>query len=123
VAVRYLRYLRHLPRSIVVLCLVTLAGTATPVAAQEADGAAVAAQNVQFAPRTLTVPAGTTVTWTNADPFQHSVTADDGSFDSGLVDPRGTFTWTFTDPGTYAYHCMPHGGPGGAGMSGIIVVE
>ena len=114
---------RHIPPGIVLLCLLVLAGTAMPVTAQEADQASVTAQNVQFTPPTLTVPAGTTVTWTNGDPFQHSVTADDGSFDSGLVDPGGRFSFTFADPGTYPYHCVPHGGPGGAGMSGTIVVE
>lgn len=61
--------------------------------------------------------------WTNDDPMQHSVTADDGSFDSGMIDPGGTFSMEFDTPGTFAYYCQPHGAAGGTGMAGIIVVD
>ena len=50
------------------------------------------------------------------------VTADDGSFDSGLFGQGETFSHTFSTPGTYPYYCIPHGGPGGAGMAGVVVV-
>jgi amicyanin len=56
----------------------------------------------------LAISAGQTVTWTNMGSMQHSVTADDGSFDSGLVDPNNTFSMEFDNPGTYNYHCTPH---------------
>jgi len=56
----------------------------------------------------LDVDVGTTVVWRNMDPVQHSVIADDGSFDSGLVDPGKSFAVTFTAAGVHAYHCMPH---------------
>jgi plastocyanin len=74
-----------------------------------------------FKPQTLTVSAGTTVTWINADALQHTVTWDDRSVDSGLMTQGQRFTYTFTEPGTYGYFCVPHGSPG-AGMYGTIMV-
>jgi hypothetical protein len=49
------------------------------------------------------------VTWTNNDDSPHTVTAANGPFDSGNVDPGGTFTFTFTQAGTYGYVCRYHG--------------
>jgi plastocyanin len=54
---------------------------------------------------------------------QHTITADDGSFDSGILNPGDTFSLTFDTPGTSAYYCQIHGGPGGVGMAGTIVVN
>ena len=82
----------------------------------------IAARNLLFEPRTITVKAGTTVTWTNFDAFEHTVTADDNSFQSDLFGQGETFSHTFSTPGTYRYYCVPHGGPGGAGMAGVVVV-
>jgi plastocyanin len=62
-----------------------------------------------FQPKTLEVPVGTTVTWTNGDGAQHSVTARDGSFDSGLFAEGGTFTQKFDKAGAVAYFCTRHG--------------
>ena len=62
-----------------------------------------------FQPKSIEVPVGTTVTWTNDDAVQHSVTAKDGSWDSGLFGQGGTFSQKFDKPGTYAYYCMRHG--------------
>ena len=57
----------------------------------------------------LMIPVGTTVTWTNADPgIVHTVTAVDGSFDSGNIADGGTFSYTFDSPGTFEYFCAPH---------------
>lgn len=75
-----------------------------------------------FSPATMTIAAGDTVTWTNNSSLQHTVTADDGSFDSGTINMGGTYSHTFTAPGTYRYYCRFHGAPGGVGMSGTIVV-
>lgn len=61
-----------------------------------------------FLPTTNTVPAGTTFLWTNADSAVHTVTALDGSFDSGRMGPGATYLWTFTQPGTYDYFCAIH---------------
>jgi plastocyanin len=62
-----------------------------------------------FQPKALEVPVGSTVTWTNGDGAQHSVTARDGSFDSGLFAEGGTFSQTFDKAGTVAYFCTRHG--------------
>jgi len=93
-------------------------GAATPLASPAASPAAntqagasaqaVSIQNFAFNPATLTVPVGTTVTWTNNDSTAHTVTADDGSFKSGNVDPGATFSFTFSTAGTFNYHCEIH---------------
>ena len=62
-----------------------------------------------FEPRTIQVTAGTTVTWTNNGGQTHSVTFDDASLgmDKDMA-PGQTVTFTFSAPGTYAYHCKYH---------------
>src|SRR5262249_5912431 len=66
--------------------------------------------NYSFAPGTLTVPAGTTVTWVNHDETVHTVTAVDNarSFKSGGLDTDDKFSFTFTKAGTYSYVCTVH---------------
>lgn len=66
----------------------------------------------------ITIPAGTTVRWENGDAVAHTVTADDGSWGSLLIEPGGMFERTFDEPGGYTYHCVPH-----PFMKGVIVVE
>jgi plastocyanin len=61
-----------------------------------------------FSPATMTVTVGDTVTWTNADGRPHTVTSNDGAFDSGNLDEGGVFSFTFSEPGTYTYHCNYH---------------
>jgi predicted lipoprotein with Yx(FWY)xxD motif/plastocyanin len=85
-------------------------------------GAAVTIADSRFNDDTLTVKVGTTVTWTNNGNFPHTVTADDGSFDSSTLGSGETFSFTFSKAGTYAYYCKLHGKPGGQGMSGEIIV-
>jgi plastocyanin/glucose/arabinose dehydrogenase len=98
------------------------APAAAPAAAAAVSGSAnVAVENFAFNPQTLTVTPGTTVTWTNNDTVQHTVTWDDRTVDSGLFGQGQTFSYTFTQPGTYGYFCIPHGSPG-AGMYGTVVV-
>jgi plastocyanin len=75
-----------------------------------------------FEPRALTIAAGTTMRWRNSGKLLHTMTADDGSFASGAVEPGGTFEYTFVEPGSYAYYCEYHGGAGGQGQSGTIIV-
>ena len=70
-----------------------------------------------FSPASMTSKAATALTWTNADNATHTVTADDGSFDSGNVASGATFTRTFATAGTFAYHCNIH-----SSMHGTITV-
>ena len=63
---------------------------------------------MSFSPTSLTVTAGTTVTWKNNDNTTHTATADDGSFDSGNIAPGASFSHTFSAAGTIAYHCSIH---------------
>ena len=72
-----------------------------------------------FAPATLTVAKGTRVEWSNASDAPHTVTSDSGTtLASSIISPSGgTFDFTFTQPGTYSYHCTVH-----PYMKGTIVV-
>lgn len=76
---------------------------------------------VAFNPAVITVTAGSTVRWTNADPFTHTTTSDIGSldpWDSGQLGHGGVFTKMFATPGTYSYHCVIHS----FSMFGTVVV-
>ena len=70
-----------------------------------------------YAPGTRTIAAGTWVTWSNAGQDAHTVTALDGTFDSGDLDPSEGFSWYFDQLGTYEYVCSLH-----PWMTGSIVV-
>jgi len=72
----------------------------------------------KFSPATITVTAGTTVTWTNKDNVTHSVTSDTGMFESGDLSNGNTFKYTFSTQGSYDYHCRFHGA-----MIGKVIVE
>jgi plastocyanin len=56
----------------------------------------------------LVLGVNNTVVWTNNDSAPHTVTANDGSFNSGNLAPGQSFAYTFTSPGTYTYHCTYH---------------
>jgi plastocyanin len=96
------------------------AASATTVAgrAPQGAGAPVAIKNFAFAPPTITVKVGESVTWTNGDSSTHTVHADDGSFASQDLGPGASFTATFSAPGTHAYICAIH-----TSMKGTVVVE
>jgi plastocyanin len=80
---------------------------AVDCAAQASDGAVTIA-GFAFDPASLDVPLGTTVTWTNTDGTQHTVTANDGAFDSGALSQGSTFSQTFDTAGTFQYACRFH---------------
>jgi plastocyanin/uncharacterized membrane protein len=65
-------------------------------------------KQMQFQPSQLSVEPGDTITWKNEDIFTHTVTSDDGSFDSGPIEPGKSWTTTITKAGTLGYHCRPH---------------
>jgi plastocyanin len=74
-----------------------------------ASAAAVKIDNFGFGPATITIAAGTTVTWTNNDDVPHVVTSDDNKmFKSKALDTDDRFSFTFTTPGTYNYYCAIH---------------
>ena len=79
-------------------------------------------QDSKFIEKELTVKVGTTVTWVMEGNFPHTVTADDGSFDSGQMRNGETFSFTFNEVGEFPYYCSNHGAAGGQGMSGTITV-
>ena len=75
----------------------------------DGGGTSVAIEDFAYVPPTLSVATGTTVTWTNDDAVQHSVTADDGtSFGSDLLSQGQEFQLTAPAPATYRYHCTLH---------------
>ncbi len=94
---------------------VLFARAQTPAAA----AAAVGIDNFTFNPQTLTVKAGTTVTWTNKDDIPHGIAVTNNAFKrSQALDTDDSFSFTFTTPGTYQYFCYIH-----PHMTGSIVVE
>lgn len=78
----------------------------------------VSIKNFAFAPSTITVSAGTAVTWKNEDGAAHTVTSDTGAFDSGSIPSGQTFTHTFKAAGTYNYSCSIH-----KYMKGTLIVQ
>jgi plastocyanin len=94
---------------------------ASPAAEASACPEGVASEVVisdfQFAPADMSVAVGTTVTWSNQGPSGHTVTADDGSFDSGTITAGSSFANTFDTAGTFTYHCSIH-----PQMTGTITV-
>lgn len=82
------------------------------------DEPGILVQNFMFIPMSLTVSAGTTVTWTNLDNEPHTVSSDTGLFRSGALDTNDRFAFTFDTPGTYHFTCSIH-----PQMVGTIIVE
>ena len=93
----------------------------TPTLASPAR-AEVTIEDFEFSPRSLTVRVGTTVVWTHEGHATHTVSADDGTFNSGSLSGGEHFEFTFDTVGTYAYYCQLYGAPGEEGMSGSIWV-
>ena len=79
--------------------------------------------NFSFTPTQLTISVGDTVRWTNTQGF-HNVVADDNSFTSGAASSSNwVYEFVFNTAASFPYYCSVHGGPGGVGMSGVIIVE
>lgn len=98
-------------------------GRGGDTAEQQAEGVTV--KTFQFDPDPVEVKAGTTVEWVNEDRTTHTVTSGkrdkpDGDFDGQLTESGGKFSQRFEKPGTYAYHCRIHQGPG---MEATVTVK
>ena len=104
----------------VMIAMLLLAGSPSLTANDQpsAANAEVKIDNFSFGPQTLTVPVGTTVTWTNRDDIPHTVVSTDGVFKSRVQDTDEEFSYTFTKAGTYPYFCSVH-----PKMTGKIVVQ
>jgi plastocyanin len=94
--------------------------TAPAAAEQREDPNQVVIDNFVFKPATLTVKAGTKVTWVNRDDVPHTATstAKPRRFNSGTLDTDDVFSHTFNQPGTYEYFCAVH-----PHMTGRIIVK
>lgn len=113
-------------RALFGLLFLAVTGLALMAGAVQADDAAAKGATVQvnifnykFDPETVTIAAGTTVTWTNKDEVPHTVASSDKSFKgSAGLDTGDSYSYTFDKPGTYKYYCTLH-----PFMTGTIVVQ
>ena len=94
------------------VCLLTIVIGAANQAVSAAEAASPSTEikidNFAFAPETITVKAGTQITWTNHDDIPHTVVSDDKAFKSKALDTDEKFSFTPTKAGTYAYFCSIH---------------
>lgn len=105
----------------VIIAIVLLVAGSPSVTANDQPPAANATVNIDnfvFGPPTITVPVGTTVTWTNKDDIPHTSVSTDGMFKSKVLDTDEKFSYTFTKAGTYRYYCTIH-----PKMTGKVVVQ
>jgi plastocyanin len=91
---------------------------AAPAESSTGSADAVEIVDFEFEPEEITVPAGTTITFTNEDTAAHTATADDSYFDTKELGKGESAKETFDDPGTYTYYCRFH-----VFMKGSVVVE
>ncbi len=104
----------------VTAALLLTAGASTAATTDQPAGAKaeVKIDNFVFGPQTITVPVGTTVTWTNKDDIPHTVVSTEGVFKSKVRDTDEQFSYTFDKAGTYPYFCSVH-----PKMTGTVVVQ
>jgi plastocyanin len=95
------------------VALVGMFATSLVVAAN----GSVSIAGLAYHPATVTVNVGEHVTWTNADGTDHTATANDGSFDTGIIGDGASAAVTFASAGTFPYHCAIH-----RSMTGAVVV-
>ena len=105
---------------VIIAMLLLVAGSSRVTASDQPSAANVAVKidNFVFGPQAITVPVGTTVTWTNSDDIPHTAVSTDGVFKSKVMDTDEKFSYTFTKAGTYSYYCSVH-----PKMTGQIVVK
>ncbi|HEY8052635.1 MAG: plastocyanin/azurin family copper-binding protein [Steroidobacterales bacterium] len=100
------------------LCWAAAGPVAVAAGAAAAAPTIVVAKEFMFAPLSLNVTVGSTVTWTNQDDEPHTVVSDTGMFRSGAMDTHESFSFRFDKPGTYHYACSIH-----PRMVGTIIVQ
>jgi plastocyanin len=89
--------------------VVIVAQAATPTPAPAPSPVSIIhIKNFAYVPDSVTIPAGSTVKFVEEDEVPHTVTASDGSFDSGNLNQKQTWTHLFAKPGAYAYYCAYH---------------
>ena len=93
-------------------------GAAPGGATAAADTVRATIQAFQYGPDTIRIAVGGVVEWTNRDPVPHTVTSDDGTFDSGMIAQGESWRRRFDRAGTFPYHCTPH-----PFMTGVVIVE
>jgi plastocyanin len=105
---------------VIIAMLLLVAGSSRVAASDQPSAANVAVKidNFVFGPQAITVPVGTTVTWTNSDDIPHTAVSTDGVFKSKVMDTDEKFSYTFTKAGTYSYYCSVH-----PKMTGQVVVK
>src|SRR6202451_424914 len=103
---------------LIAMMLLALSSRVAANAEPSAPGAAVKIDNFVFGPQTLTVPVGTTVTWTNTEDIPHTSVSTEGVFKSKVLDTDEKFSYTFSKAGTYPYYCTIH-----PKMTGKVVVQ
>ena len=98
--------------------ILVAAAISFPVISAPAPDSKVEIDNFAFSPARISVKAGTTVAWLNADDTPHTVASSSKLFKSKVLDTDGSFSFTFTTPGMYEYFCSLH-----PYMTGTVVVE
>ena len=96
----------------------TSGSVSTTTTAGAAGGGQVVMKGFAFSPGSITIKAGESVTWTNQDGTTHTVTADNGEFNSSNIASGATFTFKFDKAGTYPFHCSIH-----PSMKGTVIVQ
>jgi plastocyanin len=109
---------RRWPLIAVAVCLLSSRAVAQAAATEAAAGTIIMAKDFMFAPTSLTIKAGSTVTWTNQDDEPHTVVSDSGLFRSGALDTNQSFSFRFEKAGTYRYLCSIH-----PRMVGTVIVQ
>ena len=104
--------------AVLMLLIAGPVGALTGAQQAKSYGFEVKIDNFSFSPAQITVPVGTTVTWTNGDDIPHTVVNDEKVFKSKVLDTDEKFSFTFERPGTYPYFCSLH-----PKMTGKVVVQ
>ena len=104
--------------TVMIAMLLSAGSQSVTATTQQPATSEVKIDNFSFGPAELTVPIGTTVTWTNRDDIPHTVRSTDGVFKSKVLDTDEKFSFTFSKAGTYPYFCSIH-----PKMTGKVIVQ